>query len=185
MAWIKVIEEAEAQGELKNLYDELIRKRGKLSNIMKIHSLNPPTMKAHMDLYIPLMFGKSGLSRPEREMIGVVVSKTNSCDYCITHHAIALNFYWKDDDKIRRFIENFREVVTEPRQKAMLTYAEKLTRTPEKMNESDVEALREVGFSDEEILTINLIASYFNFVNRVVLGLGVEFTPEEAAGYKY
>lgn len=185
MAWIKVIDESAASGELKKMYAKLQEKRGKLSNIMKIHSLNPVTMEAHLNLYLPLMFGKSGLTRPQREMIGVVVSKANQCDYCVTHHSIALNFYWKDEAKIRAFIENFRNVTLDSQTVAMLEYAEKLTLRPYQMNETDVAILRGAGFSDADILNINLIASYFNFVNRVALGLGVEFTPEEAKGYKY
>ncbi|QXD13835.1 hypothetical protein GQ464_010165 [Rhodocaloribacter litoris] len=53
------------------------------------------------------------------------------------------------------------------------------------MTEADVAALREAGFSDRDILDINLIVSYFNFVNRIASGLGVDFSPEEAGGYRY
>jgi len=47
------------------------------------------------------------------------------------------------------------------------------------------ERLRQAGFSDEDILSINLIVSYFNFVNRIALGLGVEFSEAEVRGYNY
>ena len=53
------------------------------------------------------------------------------------------------------------------------------------MVETDVQQLRNSGLTDADILTINLIASYFNFVNRVALGLGVAFSPEEVEGYRY
>ena len=52
MAWIDIIDEVDAKDDLKKVYDEIQSKRGKLSNIMKIHSLNPNTMKDHMDLYL-------------------------------------------------------------------------------------------------------------------------------------
>ena len=55
----------------------------------------------------------------------------------------------------------------------MLDYAAKLTRDPAAMSRADVERLRSVGFDDQAILQINLIASYFNYVNRVAEGLGV------------
>ena len=55
----------------------------------------------------------------------------------------------------------------------MLDYAAKLTRTPGDMTRADVEALGAVGFDDQGILQINLIASYFNYINRVADGLGV------------
>ena len=65
---------------------------------------------------------------------------------------------------------------------AMLKYTEKLTLRPAEMVEEDVDALREVGFSDAAVLDINQITGYFAFVNRVALGLGVKlerFWPEE------
>ena len=67
----------------------------------------------------------------------------------------------------------------------MLEFSEKLTLYPGKMKEDDVKGLRENGFSDEEILSITLITNYFNFVNRVANGLGVDFSEEEIKGYKY
>ena len=62
----------------------------------------------------------------------------------------------------------------EPRQLAMLRYADKLTGTPNKMVRDDVGSLREVGFTDEDILAIAEITSYYAFVNRIADGLGVE-----------
>jgi len=60
---------------------------------MKIHSLNPDAMKKHMDLYLSIMSGSSDLSKGDRELIGVVVSTINCCEYCINHHSEALNHY--------------------------------------------------------------------------------------------
>jgi len=58
-----------------------LEKRGKIANILQVHSLNPDAMAGHLDLYMSIMFGGSGLSRAEREAIAVVVSATNECDY--------------------------------------------------------------------------------------------------------
>ena len=81
-AWIDVIDEAAATGELAEMYDEYrAPQTGAVDNILKIHSLNPPTLRDHAQLYTTLLFGKGGLTRPEREMIGVVVSVENQCLY--------------------------------------------------------------------------------------------------------
>jgi alkylhydroperoxidase family enzyme len=81
-AWIEVIPEAEADGELAELYDEMrSAKTGYVDHILAIHSLHPETMRDHSRLYRTLMHGKGDLSRPEREMIGVVVSAVNACTY--------------------------------------------------------------------------------------------------------
>lgn len=82
VAWIEVIPEDQAEGLLGALYDEhRAPQTGVVDNILKIHSLHPETLRDHAQLYTTLMFGKSGLSRPERELIGVVVSVANRCFY--------------------------------------------------------------------------------------------------------
>ncbi|RLE36543.1 peroxidase [Candidatus Acetothermia bacterium] len=185
MAWIRIIDESEAEGRLKEVYGRLKAGRGKVSNIMAVHSLHPEAMDAHLDLYMAIMFGESGLTRPEREMIAVVVSAVNRCSYCINHHAAALDHYWKDGERLSRFTSDFRSVELPPRIRAVLEYAEKLTRAPDEVSEEDIAPLREEGLSDSEILSVNLIASYFNFVNRIAIGLGVGSTPDEVSGYEY
>lgn len=185
MAWIKQIEEADAEGDLKELYERISGKRGKLSNIMAIQSLNPKAMEAHLDLYLATVFGRSGLSRAERELIGVVVSAVNGCEYCVQHHARALNHYWKDQTKLAMFVSNFNAVELSDREEALIAYSQKLTRGPRFLKEMDINELRNVGFEDDQILDLNLIAAYFNFVNRIALGLGVEHSRDEVEGYEY
>ncbi len=80
MAWIRMIQEQEAQGKLKQIYDRLTDSWG-VVNILKVQSLNPTALVAHYELYKPLMRGRSGLSRVQREMIAVVVSAANHCHY--------------------------------------------------------------------------------------------------------
>ena len=81
MAWIKVIQENEAEGDLADYYGEITEPWGGVDNILKIHSLNPRSLKLHYELYAHLMRGKSPLSRLQREMIAVVVSVANECHY--------------------------------------------------------------------------------------------------------
>ncbi len=81
MAWIKLIEEAEATGPLARFYDAAIKRAGKVFQILKVQSNNPPALKASMDLYAAAMFGASPLSRAQREMLAVVVSRANECHY--------------------------------------------------------------------------------------------------------
>jgi uncharacterized peroxidase-related enzyme len=185
MAWIKIIPEHNAGWELTKVYEQIKAKRGKLSNIMMVHSLNPGAMQSHMDLYLSIMFHRSGIRRDIREMIAVVVSQVNQCDYCINHHLEALNFYWRDRERLKKFKKDYHSCDLPEKTITALSYAEKLTRHPQETNEQDVAELRSAGYRDEEILDINLIAGYFNFVTRVANGLGVEFTEDEVRGYKY
>lgn len=185
MAWIRVVTDEEADESLRAACARVAGSRGKLSHIMAVHSLCPEAMTAHMDLYLNLMFGPSGLSREERETVAVAVSVVNGCPYCVAHHAEALEHYWKDRARVERFTADVRKADLTPRARALVDYAVKVTTRPQEMIEADVEGLRRHGLGDAEVLTLNLIASYFNFVNRIALGLGVEPDPEELVGYNY
>jgi len=81
MAWIKTIEPEGATGELKQEYDAALSRAGKVFNILKVQSLSPAALKASMEMYRVTMFGPSGLSRAEREMLATVVSWANHCFY--------------------------------------------------------------------------------------------------------
>lgn len=81
MAWIRMIDESQAQGRLRELYSKLVEPWGGVDNILKIHSLNPASLRGHFELYKVLMRGRSPLSRAQREMIAVVVSAANRCHY--------------------------------------------------------------------------------------------------------
>lgn len=81
MAWIRMVGQAEAEGRLAASYERLTAPWGGVDNILKIHSLNPPTLDQHYELYKTVMRGRSPLSKVQREMIAVVVSATNQCHY--------------------------------------------------------------------------------------------------------
>ena len=81
MAYIPYIEEHDASLELKALYDRYRDPAGHVDNVVRIHGANPPSLKAHLELYATLMRGRSDLSRAQREMIAVVVSSINECHY--------------------------------------------------------------------------------------------------------
>ena len=71
----------------------------------------------------------------------------------------------------------------EPRLSNIVRHAEKLTDVPGAMTESDLGELRAEGLSDKDILDLTMIVGYFNFVNRIAVGLGVEFSEDEVRGY--
>lgn len=184
MSWIEQIEVTEADGQLAEMYAALIRQRGKVSNILKVHSLNPDAMGEHLGLYMTLMFGESGLSRAEREAVAVVVSANNDCEYCVNHHAEALKRYVKDDETLGMLMNADGLEALEPRLSNIVRHAEKLTTAPGAMTESDLGELRAVDLTDKDILDLTLIVAYFNFVNRIAVGLGVTYSAEELGGYR-
>ena len=81
MAWIPVITEDKAEGGLKDWYDKLREPWGGVDNILRIHSINTPTLKGHYELYRSAMKGSRDLPYKQREMIAVVISAVNQCHY--------------------------------------------------------------------------------------------------------
>ncbi|MEO6264677.1 MAG: peroxidase-related enzyme [Luteimonas sp.] len=183
MSWITEIEPSEAEGELQTLYGQLEQSRGKVSNILKVHSLRPAAMQAHLNLYMDLMFAPGGLSRRQREMIAVVVSRENRCDYCVAHHLEALSRYVDDATVLDTVSTDYRTIDLPEADRALLDYAAKLTRDPSSSSAADIAALRRAGIAEADILLANLVIAYFNFVNRIALGLGVASSAAEVTGY--
>jgi uncharacterized peroxidase-related enzyme len=92
----------------------------------------------------------------------------------VRHHGAALRRLLKDKEKVTAIASDYRGAALSPRERAICDYAVKLTRTPGEMAERDVQALREAGLADADILDTCQIAAYYNYVNRMADGLGVE-----------
>lgn len=185
MTYIRTISPEQAVEPLKSIYDEIVASRGKIAEVHKIQSLNPEALKAHMDLYLSVMFGKSPLKRYQREMLGVVTSAANRCEYCIQHHEQALLAYWKDEGKTRMLIQERSSLNLTDSDRLLCELAEKLTLNRDPEYSKEIEILQNNGLDDRAILDAVQIIAYFNFVNRMVLALGVQFDEEEMKGYRY
>jgi len=187
MAWVRIVPEDEAGGPLKEAYARIRARRGKVAEVVAVSGAMPEVMERGIDYYVALMFGPHKLPRAQREMLAVEVSRANACDYCVSHHGAALGRVIKDPAAAASFMADGSGIALTPKDNAMLAYARKLTRAPAEMGPGDVEALREAGFAAEEIVTVNHVVAYFNMMNRIVLGLGVELEPDKGAdaAYKY
>jgi uncharacterized peroxidase-related enzyme len=176
--WITFVSYLESDGKLRTLYDRIKGPNDNVDNIMMVHSLRPHSLEGHMAMYKNVLHHTSN-SVPKwlLELTGVYVSLLNACGYCVEHHFNGLKRLMHDDARantMRTALEQSEfEGVFDAREMAILRYAEALTKTPASMTESLVQAMREAGLSDGEILEINQVVSYFAYANRTVLGLGV------------
>lgn len=98
------------------------------------------------------------------------------------HHGAGLRSLLHDDAKATAIDEDYTTAELTERERAMLDYSVKLTRTPQQMSANDIQRLRAAGIADDEILDVCQVASYYNFVNRMADGLGVELEDYWAAG---
>ena len=177
MTWIKTINYVEAEKELKRIYDRVKGPDDNIDNVLTIHSLRPHTLKGHMSLYKSVLHHSANtLPKWYLETLGVYVSHLNKCDYCVDHHLVGVKRLRPDidADELLEILRNeSMEKIFNTGEIAGLMYAKVLTLSASKVTASDMERLREAGLEDGEILEINQVISYFNYVNRTVLGLGV------------
>ena len=96
----------------------------------------------------------------------------------MAHHRRGLRREGLDEVLSRKIEDDWRAANLDDKRKAMLTYAEKLTRTPSTMTADDVAALRAVGFGDADVLAIAECTAYYAFANRISDGLGVTLEGE-------
>ena len=186
MTWINTISYEDSEGDLRKMYDRITGPNNNVDNIMLAHSLRPHSMQGHMTLYkYVLHHPRNTLPKAYLEAIGVYVSSLNNCDYCVEHHFAGMARLLDDAARaevIRQALQDRRpEDAFDAGELAGLNYASKLTLTADQVTEADVEALRQAGLDDGQILEINQVTAYFSYANRTVLGLGIN-TKEDIIG---
>ena len=131
-----------------------------------------------MRMYLAIMFGESDLSRAQREMLATVVSQTNDCFYWIESHGEDFRAEVKDDTLADQLKQNWKTAELDDSDRSLCQWAEKLTKSPDKMTQADVDLLKETRFSQSAISDAAQVISYFNYINRIADGLGVDLEPE-------
>ena len=159
---------------IEKYFNACQNKLGLVPNVLKAHSFNIDKLNAFTGLYNELMLADSNLSKLEREMIAVVVSSINRCFYCLTAHGAAVRELSDDPILGEKLVMNFRTADLEPRSRVMLEFAEKVTIESHKIDETDRQNLRDVGFNDSDIWDITNIIAFFNMSNRVASAINMK-----------
>ena len=144
-------------------------KLGMVPNVLATFSFNEEKLRNFSAYYNTLMLGDSGLTKLEREMVAVVVSSANRCYYCLVAHGQAVRELSGDPELGEMLVMNYRVAKLEPRQRAMLDFAWKLTTEPWTVDEPDREKLRDAGLSDPDIFDLADVIGFFNMSNRFAI----------------
>jgi len=186
-AWIKMLSDDDADESLSKALDFARTPHGTVDNVMRVHSLRPATMNGHVVLYRACLHDDSN-SIPTwfQEVISSYVSTLNNCEYSYANHWSNARHLIGDNtraDMIEAALQSRHpEDAFTGGELALLQYAEKLTLHPGDMAKADVDALKQSGVPDGEILEANQIIGYFNYANRLLNGLGVT-TDGDVVGY--
>ncbi len=159
-------------------FDICTEKLGMIPNVLQAYAFDTDKLDAFTGMYNDLMLADSNLSKLEREMIAVVVSAVNRCFYCLVAHGAAVRELSGRPELGEMLVINYRVADLDARQRAMLDFAVLMTEASYKIEESDRQALRDVGFSDRDIWDIASVASFFNMTNRMASAVDMRPNPE-------
>ncbi|SHJ45723.1 uncharacterized peroxidase-related enzyme [Shimia gijangensis] len=159
-------------------------KLGMIPNVLQAYAFDIDKLNAFTAMYNDMMLGDSGLTKLEREMIAVAVSSINKCFYCLTAHGAAVRQLSGDPVLGELMVMNYKAADLEPRQRAMLDFAEKITKESSSIEEADRQALRDVGFNDRDIFDISSVAAFYNMTNRVASAIDMQPNPEYHAQFR-
>lgn len=173
LSWLSVPDRNDLPENTQTLFAKAEEKLGELPNVFPIFALTPEHFMRWFKYYDFLMRNEeSALSRAEREMIGLVVSAENRCEYCLGSHSAYLRELTDDHVKADVITHNYRRADLTERERVMLDFAHKLTVSSAQMTPEDLQPMRDAGLSDETIFEVGQVAAMFNFTNRLANAFG-------------
>ena len=160
--------------ELNNLPEDIREtilavqeKSGFVPNVFLALTNRPDEFRAFFAYHDALMEKESGLTKGEREMIVVATSAHNQCIYCVVAHGAILRIREKNPQLADQIAANYRKADITPRQKAMLDFALKVSKSSHELSNVDIEDMQKQGFSNDDIWDIGAISALFALSNRM------------------
>ena len=172
MAFIPPITEQEASGALAQAYADVRSAYGTVPDFFLVQGARPDLIAAEFGLSEAIS-KDAALPRAVKEKIGLVVSGINHSSYCIAVHSEALHHLGVPKSLARQLAIDYPSAPASEPEKALFRFADKLTRQPGEIAASDVDELRRHAWNDAQIHETVLAAAWFNFVNRISVGLGL------------
>lgn len=142
-------------------------KSGFVPNVFLAMAHRPDELRAFMDYHDALMERPGGLSKAEREMIVVATSARNNCLYCVIAHGAILRIRARNPLIADQVAVNWHKADLSPRERAMLTYAMKVSQSADEVSAKDHAALITAGFDQDDIWDIGAISAFFGMSNRI------------------
>ncbi|WP_394739183.1 peroxidase-related enzyme [Natronococcus roseus] len=158
--------------DLQERIAEETDRAGFTPNVFSALSYKPSHFRAFFD-YHDALVEDTALEREEIEMIVVAVSGVNHCYYCNVAHGALVRIYADDPLLADQLVANYRTADINDTHRTMLDVAVKLTESPVEVEEEDLEALREAGFSEEALWDIASVTAFYNLSNRLAMFAGM------------
>lgn len=174
MTWIKTIPWTEAEGQLKAAYDWQAAALGEPAEFTMLGSLYADIVEERLRLYRSVEGCPSSLTDIERQGAAWVASLLNGTDHCASGLKLKLASLGVDPGVLAAIEASPADAgLDDERLGAICRHAAKLTLRPTEMAEADLDELRSLGLDDLDIVDLNNMVAYYNYINRVVMGLGL------------
>lgn len=148
------------------------------ASLLDVFQAHPATSRPLLEYHEVLLRGDSPLSIAQRELIAAFVSGLNACRYCHGIHGRVAAAYGIDAELLEQLVDDVDASAVDEGMKPLLRLARKLTLTPSRMTRADAEAVFAVGWDDRALHDAVSVCALFNFMNRLVDGLGLEVDDE-------
>lgn len=143
------------------------------TRLLEVFRAYPGPARPLLDLHEQVMRADSPFTPGERELIAAYVSGLNGCDYCHGIHTITAEAFGVPEGQLAAAVRDLESAPVDEKMKPVLAYVGKLTRTPSRMTDADAEAVFAAGWDEHALHDAVLVCALFNFMNRMVEGVGL------------
>jgi uncharacterized peroxidase-related enzyme len=148
------------------------------ATLVDVFKAFPATSRPLLEFHQVLLRGPSPLTVEVREMIAALVSGLNACGYCFGVHEATARRFGLQPGLLAQLLDDLEGAPVDPKLRPILAYVRKLTLTPSKLTQADADAVYAAGWSDAALHDAVCVCALFNFMNRLVEGLGIEAGPD-------
>lgn len=143
------------------------------SVLLQVFRAHPEASRPLLDYHELVMRRPSPFTEGERELIAAYVSGVNSCGYCHGVHTKTAEAFGIEPGLLEAALADLDSAPVAEKLRPVLRYVGKLTSTPSRMTQADADAVYAAGWSEQALYDAVLVCALFNFMNRIVDGLGI------------
>jgi len=173
MAYIKLPALAEVEESVRMQLQAAEKKTGEVGEIARILSLRPDIYNMTTMMLKTLLVTRTELSKTVKESIAILVSKLNGCTMCVGEHQRIARMLGMTEKQVNEVMSGIEQMDIPENEKALMVFCTKCAgKENYKMTQKDIDALRDAGYSDSQILEATAITGYFNYINTISNSLG-------------
>jgi uncharacterized peroxidase-related enzyme len=174
--WIPVVPLEEATGDLKRAYDRIRMTRGHIPQIRAVMGGEPLAMEVLAGFFPDNNYKCTSIDRRLSEMIATVAAVANGSKFGAPAHARQLAKLTGDEAFAESVRRDYRSAGVSAKERTLLDYVWKLSKTPGEMTQADVDGLRTAGWTDAQIVAAVHVTGFFAYMNRVAEAFGLSPT---------